>query len=88
LVGAFGLAFLKEVKYREKALLVSGLVFSIALIFFAVSPTLIVGSLFLFVVGVASTVFGTLVATCIQIATPNELRGSVMSLYSLLPLPT
>jgi len=83
LVGAFGLAFLKELKHRERAFLVSGLVFSIALVLFAVSPTLLVGSLFLFVAGVAATAFGTLVATFIQVATPNELRGRVMSLYTV-----
>ncbi|NVN93348.1 MAG: MFS transporter [Desulfuromonadales bacterium] len=90
LAGAFGLASIKEVKRRESVLIVSGLVFSLSLVLFAVSPTLLVGSLCMFLAGVAVTVFGTLVATFIQIATPNELRGRVMSLYTvcLIGLPS
>lgn len=83
LVGSFGLAYLKELQRRERALLLSGLAFSLSLVLFAVSPTLYLGSLFLFLAGVAATVFATLVATIIQLATPNELRGRVMSLYTV-----
>ncbi len=83
LVGAFGLASLRELRRRERLLIASGLIFSLSLILFAVSPTLFQGSLFLFVAGVSTTVFGTLVATYIQVETPNELRGRVMSLYTV-----
>jgi len=85
LVGAFGLAYLKELQRRERALLLSGLAFSLSLVLFAVSPSLYLGALFLFLflAGVAATVFATLVATIIQLATPNELRGRVMSLYTV-----
>jgi MFS family permease len=90
LVGAFGLASLKELTHRERTLIASGLVFALSLILFAVSPSLLLGSLFLFTAGVAATAFGTLVATFIQVMTPNELRGRVMSLYTvcLIGLPS
>lgn len=83
LVGAFGLASLTEMKRKGRVLIASGLAFSGALVLFALSTSLPVGSLFLFVGGVAATVFGSLVATFIQLATPNELRGRVMSLYTV-----
>ena len=83
LVGAFGLAFLREIKRREPALIISGLLFSLSLILFAMSPSLTIGILLLFIAGVTATALGTLVATIIQIATPDELRGRVMSLYTV-----
>lgn len=90
LIGAFGLAFIKEVKQKERALLVSGLAFSVSLILFASSPSLYVGALFLFLAGIAATACATLVATIIQMTTPNELRGRVMSLFTvcLIGLPS
>ena len=61
----------------------SGLLFGAALIGFALSPTLAAGIVLLCVAGVTSTAFGTMIATFIQLATPNELRGRVMSLYAI-----
>lgn len=37
----------------------------------------------LFIGGVTSTVFGTIISTFIQMVVPNELRGRAMSLYSI-----
>ncbi len=83
LIGAFGLASIRQVSRQGLLMVVSGLLFSAAIIAFAVSPTLIAGIIMLFIAGVTSTVFGTIIATFIQIATPNELRGRVMSLYAI-----
>ncbi|MFZ4855581.1 MAG: MFS transporter [Desulfuromonadaceae bacterium] len=90
LVGAFGLAFLKELPHRERVLVVSGLVFASSLMFFALSPNIVAGALMLFLAGAAATVFSTLIATIIQVATPDELRGRVMSLNTvcLIGLPS
>lgn len=82
-VGAFGLAFMRRVGRQGLVLVVSGLTFSAALMAFAASPSLSAGIVLLFVVGVAATVFGTIIGTLIQISTPNELRGRVMSLYAI-----
>jgi MFS family permease len=64
-------------------MIVSGLLFSLMILSFAISPSLLPGALFLFVSGVLVTVFGTIIATFIQIASPKEIRGRVMSLYSI-----
>jgi MFS family permease len=83
LIGAFGLASIRQVRRQGLVLVVSGLLFSATLLAFAVSPGLGAGLVLLFVAGVSSTVFGTIIATFIQMATPNELRGRVMSLYAI-----
>ncbi len=83
LIGAFGLASIRQMTHQGAVMMVSGLLFSASIIAFAVSPSLIIGVVLLFVAGVTTTVFGTIIATFIQIATPNELRGRVMSLYSI-----
>ncbi len=83
LVGAFGLASIKTVKRQGAVMIISGLIFAATLILFALSQSLALGILLLFLAGVSSTVFGTIIATFIQMATPNELRGRVMSLYAI-----
>ncbi len=83
LVGAFGLASIRQVTRQGRLLIVSGLGFSVSLSAFAVSPSLSLGILMLFIAGVATTVSATIIATFIQVATPNELRGRVMSLYAI-----
>ncbi len=83
LVGAFGLASIRSVKRQGAILVASGLIFSLTVILFALSPTFWPGVVLLFIGGIAFTVFGTIIATFIQIAVPNELRGRVMSLYSI-----
>ena len=90
LVGAFGLASFRNVKRQGAVMISSGLIFTATLIAFTLSQSLALGILLLFSAGVSSTVFGTIIATFIQMATPNELRGRVMSLYAvtLIGLPS
>jgi len=90
LVGAFGLASIKSVSRHGAVMLVNGLLFCIALIGFALSPSFWLGLILLFIVGITSTVFITVMATFIQVMTPNELRGRVMSYYTvtLIGLPS
>ena len=90
LVGAFGLAAIRQLKRQGAVMIVSGLLFSVSIIAFAVSPSLVIGIVLLFIGGGLSTVFGTIIATFVQVATPNELRGRVMSLYAvtLIGLPS
>jgi MFS family permease len=83
LVGAFGLAAIREVRRHNLIMLASGALFSASLIAFAVSPNLILGIGLLFVAGVTSTVLGTIIATFLQVDAPPELRGRVMSLYAI-----
>jgi len=90
LVGAFGLAAIRQLERQGAVMIASGLLFSASIIAFAVSPSLVIGIVLLFIGGVLTTVFGTIIATIIQVATPNELRGRVMSLYAvtLIGLPS
>ena len=83
LVGAFGLASIKNVPRQGAVMISGGLIFAITLALFALSPSIGLGILLLFIAGISSTVFATIIATFIQIATPNELRGRVMALYSI-----
>jgi MFS family permease len=83
LVGAFALASLREVRHQTAVLIGSGAVFAASIMAFALAPTYWLGVAFMFVAGLSSTVMGTLIGTFIQIETPNELRGRVMSLYTI-----
>lgn len=83
LVGAFGLASIRNVKKHGVWLIICGFVFSIFIILFAVSPNLILGIICLFIAGVTATMFGTIIATFIQVEVPNELRGRIISLYTI-----
>jgi MFS family permease len=83
LVGAFGLAAVSNLKRRALVLIASGLLGAAALVGFALSPGLVSGISLLFVGSIATTVFGTMIATTIQLAIPNEMRGRVMSLYAI-----
>ena len=83
LVGAFSLAALREVRRQTAILLGSGAVFAASIIGFALAPAYWLGVALMFVAGLSSTVMGTLIGTFIQIEVPNELRGRVMSLYTI-----
>ncbi|HVN15633.1 MAG TPA: MFS transporter [Anaerolineales bacterium] len=90
LVGAFGLASVKHASHHGVLMLVNGLLFSFSLIGFALSTSFWLGIFLLFIVGVTSTIFATIIATFIQVMIPNEMRGRVMSLYTvtLIGLPS
>ncbi len=83
LVGAFGLAAIRQMSRQGAVMMVNGLVFSASIMAFALSPSLLLGIILLFIAGATTTIFGTLIATFIQLATPNDLRGRVMSLYAI-----
>jgi MFS family permease len=89
-IGAFGLASVRNWKHHGAVMLVSGFLFSFSLAAFAISSSIGIGLALLFVAGVTSTVLSTIIATLIQFAVPNELRGRIMSLYTvtLIGLPS
>ncbi len=90
LVGAFALASFRRWHHQGAVMLASGFLFSFSLIAFAVSPSIWFGLALLFVTGITSTVFATIISTFIQFSVPNELRGRIMSLYTvtLIGLPS
>jgi len=83
LIGAFALSAMHELRNQSAIMVGSGLVFALSVIAVALSPNLVFGGAMVFVSGVSATVFGAITATYIQIATPHELRGRVMSLYTI-----
>lgn len=83
LVGAFGLASIRNIQHQGKILIISGLAFSASVIFFAISPNFWIGVFLLYIGGITVTIFSTIISTFIQVAVPNHLRGRVMSLYSI-----
>lgn len=83
LLGAFVMSSLHEIRAHGRVLVASGLIFCAALTTFALSPWFWVGVGLLVVVGIAATVFTTMIATVIQLRVPGELRGRVISLYTI-----
>lgn len=83
LIGAFAMASARNLQNHGRVMIASGLIFCAALAAFALVPWFWVGVALLVVVGVASTVFTTLIATVIQLRVPGQLRGRVMSLYAI-----
>ena len=89
-LGAFGLASIKQMKNQGAVMLVSGMLFGLTLIAFSLSPFFVLGMVLLVIAGATSTVFSTVISTFIQLSVPNEMRGRVMSLYTvtLIGLPS
>jgi MFS family permease len=90
LIGAFGLASFKQVPRQGAVMLVNGVIFSLSLVVFSITSSFSVGLIMLVIAGITSTVFTTIISTFIQLSTPNEMRGRVMSLYTvtLIGLPS
>jgi MFS family permease len=82
-IGAIGLAAFGRDQRSGRLMILSGLAFSLSLIFFASSPSFPPAVLLLLAAGAMATVFTTLIATQLQTQTPNDLRGRVMSLYAI-----
>ena len=89
-LGAFGLASIRQMKNQGAVMLVSGMLFSLTLIAFSLSPFFVLGMVLLVIAGITSTVFNTVISTFIQLSVPNEMRGRAMSLYTvtLIGLPS
>jgi MFS family permease len=87
-VGAGSLVAALSLAGRKKAtryqMFVGALVFSAALVVVALSTNVYVTLVALTIMGAAGTIFATTANTSLQIATPDKLRGRVVSLYMLL----
>ena len=83
LAGALGLAAFGRGRLQGRLMVLAGLAFSGLLILFALSPAFLAGFLLLFAAGMMATVFTTLISTQLQLTSPNDLRGRVMSMYAI-----
>lgn len=80
-VGRFGRS-----KHKGFALIVITLVFAVSLFAFALSHWFLPSIALLLVVGATQTLFMAITNTLLQLNVPEEMRGRVMSVYTLIPM--
>lgn len=83
MIGALGLASLPHITPNGRNLRVAGIMFSLVLAGFALSPWWWLGAIMLVLVGVIGTAATTMIATMLQLEVPSHLRGRVMSLHAV-----
>jgi len=81
--GALLVASLPENARRGRMLTIGNLAFPLVLLLFAASRSFVLSLVLMLLVGVSFVWQNALANTLLQIATPDELRGRVMSLWSL-----
>lgn len=84
LIGALVVAALPDDARRGRLLTAGNLLFPIMLVFFATSRSFLVSMACLLGVGISFVIQNALANTLIQLATPDAMRGRVMSIYSLI----
>jgi predicted MFS family arabinose efflux permease len=82
-VGAMTLLFLKNPEQKGRLAFAAGGGFAIALALFSLSRLLWLSVALLFVMGFLLMTFSTTVSTLLQTHAPTELRGRVMSVYTI-----
>lgn len=83
LSGAFVITMLNDVQRKGLLFLLSMLWFGVTLIAFSFDRSFTVALLLLFMVGVSSIVFSSILSTIIQLESVPEMRGRVMSLVTV-----
>lgn len=81
LLAALMLARLGDVKQKGKSIIISSLVFSIALILFSLSRIFSVSIIFLVLIGWSSVTSVSLINNSLQVLVPDEYRGRIMSAF-------
>lgn len=82
-IGAFIVAALPDRSTRGRLLTIGNLVFPLALIGFSFSKSFLFSAFLLLIVGVSFVLQNALANVILQIITPDEVRGRVMSFYTL-----
>ena len=83
LAGALVIASMGRFNYRGKLLMIGSIVFPISIILFALTRWLPLALVFLVLAGLSTVFFYNLCNSLVQTLVVDELRGRVMSLYSL-----
>ena len=83
LLGAFGVAALRDLEHKGRLVIVAIGAYCVALLLFAMLPPYPVGLGLLLIAGLTSTAAGAATGTILQLAAPGPLRGRVMSLYAI-----
>jgi MFS family permease len=83
LIGALIVASLPETAHRGKMLTIGNLAFPLLLLLFSLSRSFLLSLFTLLLVGVSFVWQNALANTLLQIASPDELRGRIMSVYTM-----
>jgi MFS family permease len=83
LVGAFAIAILRDASTKGRFFLAGTFAFSATIVWFAVNHSFPLGLVLLFGTGLASIVFSSFMTTMIQLESPDDMRGRVMSLVTV-----
>src|SRR5262249_17870077 len=82
-VGAMTLLFLKNPAHKDRLAFTAGGRFALALALFSLSRLLWLSVALVLVMGFLLMTFSTMVSTLLQLYAPSELRGRVMSVYTI-----
>jgi predicted MFS family arabinose efflux permease len=82
-VSALIIASMSDSSKRGALLTVGNLAFPITLLLFAISRSFLTSAVIMFFTGVSFVLQNVLANTLLQIASPDELRGRVMSFYTM-----
>jgi predicted MFS family arabinose efflux permease len=83
IVGALTVAWLGKFKRMGLTALSMQVVYGLLIVAFALSRTLIISEVLLFLTGFALMMVFSTVTSLVQLIAPNEMRGRVMSIYML-----
>ncbi len=86
LTGALLVGSLSRGGQRGRLLFLVNGAFAVALIAFALSQWVTLSAVLLFLIGATQTLLMALTNTLIQLIVPDEFRGRVMALYTLIPM--
>ena len=90
LASALGTASLRDIREKGRVMIAAGLALAALLVAFALVRVLSLAVALVVCVGIAATIFTTMVATTIQLRVPGPLRGRVIALNTstLIGLPS
>ncbi len=83
LIAAYSLAFMSDLPHKGKVLMIGALAFGPSLLLFSLTRSLPVAGFAYLINGAAWTAAGICATSIVQVIVPNEVRGRVMSLFSL-----
>jgi MFS family permease len=83
LIAAYSLAFVRDFRHRGKAFVAGAIAFALSLVLFSLTRSLPIAGFAYLVNGAAWTAAGISATTIVQMLVPNDLRGRVMSLFTL-----
>lgn len=83
IMAALSISYLGNLRHKGQLIIATSVLYGVLLIAFSLSSTYVVSLLVLVAAGAASVASNTFVATSLQLAATDSLRGRVMGLYSL-----